>query len=623
MGLTKLAITRPIVILMLFLAIIVMGLKSRSGMPVDLYPKIDVPYVVIQTIYAGAGPEEIETLVSKPLEDAVGSVNGMKNITSTSQEGISVVAIEFELGTNLDSAMADVRAKVDAAAMTLPTDAKTPVVTKIDIGAAPILSLGMSSNRPVRELRMLADDTIKDRLGKIKGVAAVNITGGDIREIQVNVDKSRLEAYGLSIGQISQALANGNMNAPSGRITEGNRDYSVRAVGEFTSMDEIRNLKIKIAGTNGNPDRVLCIGDIADVKDSSAEREADSRLQNKDSIGIDIQKQSDANTVEVADGVKKELDSMKGILPSDVQIAVAYDQSTKVKEALDDVNMSLLLGALLAVLVVFIFLHNIRGTMIVAIAIPTSMVAAFIPIFFMGFTTNMMVMLGLSLAVGILVDDSIVVLENIYRHLAQGDSPEEAAIKGRSEIGLAAVTITMVDCVVFLPIAFMGGMVGQFFREFGITVAAATLFSLFVSFTLTPMLASKWYRKGEAMEAKKGFFAKFDEGYHKVNRRYHGILVWALGHRWTVILIGIGLLADVVLALMRPMVLAAVSKNWPKILVVILILAALITLIIRYFRISVRVDRTWTKLVMGFALLSMVVFFFTPGIGGEFSPKSD
>lgn len=539
MWLTNLSIKRPIVILMVFLALAVLGIRSRSGMPLDLNPKVDIPYVVITTLYPGAGPEEIETLVSKPLEDAVGSVNGMKNITSTSQEGISNVTIEFELGTDLDTAVADVRGKVDAARMSLPQDVRSPVIQKIDIGAQPILYLGISSKRPARDLRSLVDDVVKDRLGKLKGVAAVTVTGGDIREIQVNVDKTRLEAYGLSISQVTQAITAGNLNLPSGRVTEGNRDYAIRTVGEFSSVDEIRDLRINVPGGTNGVNRVLTIGDIAEVKDSVAERTDMTRLQKKDSVGITVQKQSDANTVQVADDVKKELKNMESILPSDIKIAVALDQSQRVREAMDDVNTSLWLGALLAVLIVFLFLHNIRGTFIVAIAIPTSIIATFIPIFFAGFTMNTMVMLALSLAVGILVDDSIVVLENIYRHLAKGESPAEAALNGRAEIGLAAVTITMVDVVVFVPIAFMGGIVGMFFRQFGITVATATLFSLFVSFTLTPMLASRWYRKGEAVETKTGFFLKFDEFYHMLDRRYRGILAWALNHRPQVILAGV------------------------------------------------------------------------------------
>lgn len=540
MQLTKLAIARPVVILMLFLALIVLGWKARSTMTVDLYPNVDFPRAFILTTYPGAGPEEIETLITKPIEDGVISVSGLKNLTSSSQEGVSSVSLEFELGTEMISTMADVRSKVDAVKKALPREIDNPVIQKMDIGALPVIWLGMSSNRPAKELRELADETIKDRLSKITGVASVNVSGGDVREIQVNASKTRLEAYGISINQITQALASANMNMPSGKITEGLKDYSIRAVGEFTSPDDIRALKINIPGADpSGMNRVLTIGEIADVQDTVAERQEITRLQRKDSVGILVLKQSDANTINVVDGVKEELEKMKSSLPPDVNIAVSYDQADRVRESMDDVNVSLMLGALLAVLVVFLFLHNIRGTLIVAVAIPTSMIAAFIPISFAGFTMNMMVMLGLSLSVGILVDDSIVVLENIYRHLGKGESPAEAALNGRNEIGLAALAITMVDVVVFVPIAFMGGIVGQFFREFGITVAVATLFSLFVSFTLTPMLASRWYKRNEEMEAKKGFFKRFDDVYHGLDNRYRHMLAWALHHRGYVLLIAI------------------------------------------------------------------------------------
>jgi HAE1 family hydrophobic/amphiphilic exporter-1 len=535
---------------MLFLALAALGIVSKSKMPVELNPKTDIPYAFITTIYTGAGPEEMETLVTKPIEDAVGSVSGLKNITSTSEEGISQVALEFVLGTDLNAALADARSKVDAIRATLPQDCKDPSITKLDFNSEPILILGISSKRSPREMRDLADNTIKDRLNQISGVAAITITGGDVREIQVNVDKSRLEAYGIPISFVAQAIYAANLNMPGGSIKEDRREYSVRAVGEFATVDQIRNLKLSVPGANGS--RVLTIQDIADVKDSSADRTQIARVQRQDSIGIQIQKQTDANTVEVADGVKKEIEAMKkDVLPPDVKIAVSSDTSKNVRESIDDVTLSLWLGALLAVVIVFLFLHNIRGTFIVALAIPTSIVSTFIPMMAFGFTMNTMTMLGLSLAVGILVDDSIVVLENIYRHLTHGEDPATAALNGRSEIGLAAVTITMVDVVVFVPIAFMGGIVGQFFRSFGLTVACATLFSLLVSFTLTPMLASRWYKAGEDMETSEGFFKKFDDFYRAGDRLYRRMLAWALHHRWVVVTSGWAILL-VILILVAP-----------------------------------------------------------------------
>ena len=621
MWLTNLSIRRPIVILMVFTAILVIGFRSRSGMPIDLYPKVEIPYVTITTIYPGAGPEEIETLVTKPLEDAVASVNGIKNIVSYSQEGISTVSLEFELETNLDTAVSDVRARVDATRRLLPNDAETPVINKIETGAFPVLWLGISSKRPPRELRDLVDNVIKDRIAKLKGVAGVTVTGGDIREIQVNVDKNRLEAYGLSINQISQALAMANLNLPSGRITENSREYAVRAIGEFDNVDDIRHLRLRFGGGG-----VLTLGQIAEVKDSVAERTETTRLQKQESVGLLIQKQSDANTVQVVDAVKKELDVMKGILPKDIQIGVSLDQSKQVREALADVNTSLWLGAFLAVLIVFLFLHSIRGTFIVAIAIPTSIIATFIPIYFAGFTMNMMVMLGLSLAVGILVDDSIVVLENIYRHLSKGETPAEAAFNGRTEIGLAAITITMVDVVVFVPIAFMGGMVGRFFREFGITVASATLFSLFVSFTLTPMLASRWYRKGEAVEASTGFFAILDKFYHELDTRYRRVLAWALDHSWFVVVSGFTILMALLLGLARKAIIRLVLTKLP-VLIAVIAAALLVRFVTRRLRKRPFLDmshvvalRTPTLVVIGIVL---ILFFMLPSPRFEFFPRMD
>jgi hydrophobic/amphiphilic exporter-1 (mainly G- bacteria), HAE1 family len=541
MWLTNLAIRRPIVILMVFSAVIVMSLISRARMPIDLYPKVDFPYMMITTIYPGAGPEEVETQVSKQLEDAVASVSGVKEIMSRSQESLSVVGIEFELGTNLDSASADVRARVDAARSALPRDARIPVIQKLDVGAIPVLWLGMSSERPSRELRELADDVISDRLSRLAGVAAVTISGGEEREIQVNVDKHRLDAYGISILQVSQALSAGNLNLPGGRITEGGREYSIRAVGEFDSIDDIRNLRIGLpGGTEGL--NILTIGDIAEVKDTSADREIITRLQKNESIGILVQKQSDANTVEVVDAAKLELEHMKALLPDDVSIAIVLDQSVMIRDALADVNTALVIGAILAVIVIFLFLHSLRGTLIVAVAIPACMIMTFLPVYFAGLTMNMMTMLALALAIGILVDGSIVVLENIYRHLSAGEDPKEAASKGLGEIGTAVLSITLVDVVVFVPIAFMGGIVGMFFREFGITVVAASIFSLVVAFTLTPLLASRLYRPGDAIEAKQGFFLKFDRTYEAIRSRYSNLLSKALDRRGLVIGTAFGLL---------------------------------------------------------------------------------
>jgi HAE1 family hydrophobic/amphiphilic exporter-1 len=410
-------------------------------------------------------------------------------------------------------------------------------------------------------LRRLADDVVKDRLGRLKGVGAVQVSGGDVREILVAVDRDQLEAYGLSINSIVQALTAENLNLPSGNVEEGRREYAVRAVGEFQSPHEIGDVQLATSGG-----KTICLCDVATVTDTVAERRRYARVDGNDSVAVAVQKQSGANTVDVADGVRDELMALtgqtfdyrgyeeedvprkKGILPRDITARVTMDQSTFVRDARNDLVHHMTYGAILAVLVVFLFLHNVRGTVIVALAIPTSIIAAFTPMFFAGFTLNQMTMLALSVSVGILVDDSIVVIENIYRHLRLGEKPKEAAFKGRTEIGLAAIAIPLVDVVVFVPIAFMGGITGQFFRQFGITVAMVTLFSLFIAFTLTPMLSSRWYREqdsvpadldeGEGESGARGFFAWLDRAYGGLRGLYRRLLAWALDHRLATVTIG-------------------------------------------------------------------------------------
>ncbi|MEP6754502.1 MAG: efflux RND transporter permease subunit, partial [Chthonomonadales bacterium] len=416
---------------------------------------------------------------------------------------------------------------------------------------------------PSRDLRDMADNIIKARLSKVGGVGAVSITGGDQREISIAVKRDRLDAYGISVNQLV-ALAKGNtLNFPVGHIVEGNREYSLRVVGEFTNVDQVRNTEIRMP--NG---QTVKVSDIADVEDTVAERRDDSRIDQKEAITIVVQKTSEGNTVDVAKGVKKEVEALSKELPSDVKFVLNQDLSENTENQVDDVKASLFLGTFLAVAVVYLFLHNLRGTIIVAIAIPTSIIATFLPMSALGFSLNGMTLLALSLSVGILVDDSIVVLENIYRHLAKGEDPITAAINGRSEIGLAAITITLVDVVVFLPIAFMGGIVGQFFRAYGLTVAIATLFSLFMSFTLTPMLASRWYKKGDSIEAKGGIFGLFNKFYDFLDHAYRRVLGTALRYRGIVVYVGSGLLVLVLFSIICSVAGAAMAKFIPVICVV-------------------------------------------------------
>ncbi len=559
MGLTRLAISRPVVILMMVAAFLVLGIIAYFKLPAELNPQVDFPRVTVLTTYAGTNPQEMETLVTKPIEDAISGVSGVQEIDSYSEQGVSTVSIQFFFGTNLDTADADVIQKVDAIRKNLPTASDSPAVLKADTSGQPVMHIAMQSKRrPERELQSLATNIVQPALEQATDVGTVSIAQGSLREIRVAVPASRLAAYGITISQLAQAIGNANVNVASGFIQSGSSYYNVRLIGEFASVAEIRNLKLNFAatstggstvsagggaavgtataGTTGttaavpttatpvSSNQVVSLGDIATVLDTGSEQTQDAFLNGQPSIGIDVLKTTDGNTLAAVAGVKDQIKKLAKILPPDITFTISTDQSQTVNSNLNDVVVSLILGALLAVLVVFIFLHNIRGTIIIAIAIPTSMIATFLPMYALGFTLNTLSLLGLSLAVGILVDDSIVVLENINRHLAMGEEPTVAAINGRSEIGYAAITLTCVDLVVFLPIGFMGGVIGEFFRSFGITVAFATLFSLFVSFTLTPMLAARWYKKGERNEYDTGFAGAFDRNFLRFEEWYRGIL---------------------------------------------------------------------------------------------------
>jgi HAE1 family hydrophobic/amphiphilic exporter-1 len=543
MWLTRLSLNRPVTITVFMVAVIVLGFYALSKTQVELQPKVDFPVITILTVYPGASPDEVETLVTKPIEDAVAGVEGLRQITSVSQYGISQVTLEFYIGTDVGEAYIDVQAKVNAAVGLLPRDAERPVISKLDTQSQPTMYIGMTGNRPPYELRDLADNLIKDRLSSVPGVAAVTVSGGQKREILVAIDKERLNAYGLSINAVVRALQAANLNLPAGRITEGERDYNVRLLGEFRSIDELRNLRLYLQNPR-NPmaaGTTLRLQDIADIRDTVEERTVITRLNGKENVTLVVQKASDANALEISEGIHQVIERIQKEYP-DLKFEISFDQAESIKESLTDLRIALYLAIILVVLIVYLFLYNVRGTFIVALAIPTCIFASFIAIYFFGFTINFMTMLALSLAVGVLVDDAIVVIENIYRHLSMGEEPMEAAYNGRTEIGLAAITITFVDVVVFLPIAFMGGIVGQFFRSFGLTVAVTVLFSLLVSFTLTPMLASRFYRRGEALEEPKGFFRWFDARYRALERLYRRLLGWALRHRWAVIVTGNGLL---------------------------------------------------------------------------------
>src|SRR5712691_11765403 len=544
MWLTNVSIKRPLFILMVIGALLVVGLVSWTKLGVDLLPALDFPIVVVNTVYPGASPEAVDTLITKRVEDAVVTINDIDYISSNSTEGVSTVVIFFKDNAPKDSSI-DVERKVSGIRGLLPTDARDPSVGKYDPNAQPILQLTVSGSRDLGALQRLADDSIQKRLEGTDGVAQVSVLGGLVREIQVQVDQQRLQSRGLSILQVNQALAGDNVNVPAGNITQQGKDWNVRLDNQAQTPDELN--KILVSSTASGP---VYLRDVATVLDTYKKVSNIQRTNGQSALGISILKQSSANTVSTADNVKATLAQLQPDLPTGVTIDAAYDASIFTRHSLNDVTRELSIAVLLTGLVLLVFLHTFRSTLIVILSIPTSLVATLGVMYFLGLSLNMMSLMGLTLTVGILVDDSIVVLENIFRHLQMGEGPREAAINGRSEIGFAAVAITLVDVVVFAPIAFMSGITGQYFRQFGLVIVSATLFSLFVSFTLTPLLASRWYKRGEHGEAVVNqpmrnpltLFGRFwDRGYERVARGYRRLLRFAIGRwtRWLIVLVSL------------------------------------------------------------------------------------
>lgn len=536
MGLTKIAIQRPVFVLMLMLGVMLMGWISVRGMRLEQNPDVAFGNVTILTVYPGAGPEEVAELVSRKIEEAVSGVNGLREVTSSSQEGISSVAVQLELGTNIDVALNDIRSKIDTVINQLPDGIDKPTITKLDSGSQPVIYYSLSSKTmSVQELRDLADNVLADRFAQLAGVGSATATGGDQREIQIQIRPDRLAAYGIGANDVLNAVRNSSQNLPAGRIVTGDREVAVRVPVDFQRIEDIQGTVLTVRDqTNPNsPPKMVPLKDVADIKDTSVERRSYSRLGGEDSVVLVIQKTKEGNAVQIsqaATGLVKQLGDQYG-----VTFTKTFDQSTIIESSVEDLIIAIVFGILLVTGIVYIFLHDFRGMLIVAIAIPLCIFATFIAMNLMGFTLNNMSLLAVSLAVGVLVDDAIVVLENIYRHLKMGEDPRDAALNGRAEIGLAAIAITFADVVVFLPIGFMGGIVGQFFRPLALSFAACVVVSLMVSFVVTPMLASRWYRKGEDVEHAKGWFAKsFEKGFGKVETFYRRVLEWSLNHRWFV-----------------------------------------------------------------------------------------
>src|SRR5262245_35675847 len=527
--LAELCVRRPVFATMLVAAIAVIGAIAFTRLGVDRYPRVELPTVSVTTSNAGAAPENVETEITDRIEAAVNTVSGIDELRSSSTEGQSRVTITFDLAKDPDVAAQEVRAKVDPVIRRLPDTADPPAVQKQDPDSNPIILFSISAPMAATELTTYIEQNVQKRLETVNGVGEVVLFGSRRREIHISIDPNRLAAYGLSTNDVANALRSQNLELPSGRLEQGERDVSVRTVGRLARPKDFEGLSVANRGSY-----TVRIADIGRVDDTGETPTSASMLNGRSAVTVAVRKQSGVNTVALADAIRARMAEIQQTLPPTFQVRLVRDDSEFTRASLRAIEEHLILGGILAAVIVLCFLRNVRATFIAAVAIPTSIVGAFGLMAALNFTLNQMTMLALTLMVGIVIDDAIVVLENIYRFVEEkGMSPFQAAIEGTREIGLAVMATTLSLLAVFLPVGFMGGIVGRFMSSFGLTSAAAIAISLLVSFTLTPMLAARWIRVKEDYEhyevSRKGF-------YGTVDRVYTRLLEWSMAHRWAVVI---------------------------------------------------------------------------------------
>lgn len=529
MILSEVSIRRPVFTTMIMLAIAAFGAILYGRLAVDQFPEVDFPVVTVTTIYPGADPETMETKVSDVIEEKLNSLAGIESLTSTNLESVSMVVIQFKLGVELDVAAQDVRDRVSSVLRDLPDEVEQPVVEKLDLGAAAIMQIAIYGNIDNVELSRWVEDEAKPSLERVNGVGTLTLIGAREREINVWIKPERLRSLGLTILDVNQALAAQNLDVPGGRIADSNMERTLRTTAEARSVEELGDTVIATMGTT-----VVRLKDIADIEDGLEEERSRGSLNGASAVAIQVQKQSGANTVAVADGIQTELVALRQRAPAGVSIDVVQDNSVSVRGSIDAVQFDMILGAILAVLIILFFLRDWRATLISATALPVSVLGTFIFVAIMDFSLNMMTTLALTLSIGILIDDAIVVIENIVRRKQElGETSFEAAERGTAEIGLAVFATTMSIVAVFVPVAFMDGMVGQFFFEFGITVAVAVLISMFVSFTLTPMLSARYL--GDHAHSTSGISGLIERFLTWMDNTYRKFIVGALRYWWATV----------------------------------------------------------------------------------------
>jgi Cation/multidrug efflux pump len=530
MKIAEISIKRPSIVIVVFTALTLLGILSYFSLNYELLPKFTPSVVSITTTYPGASPSEVENTVTKKIEDAVASMENIKKLDATSYESLSMVVIELNSGTDVDYALNDAQRKVNAVLSDLPDDAETPSLAKFSMDDLPILTLATTADMDEATFYDLIDKRVQPVLSRVPGVAQVNLVGGQEREIQVSIDASKLEGYGLSILQVQQAILTSNLDFPTGSVKTQNQDILVRLAGKYRSVDELRNLVVSTSPSGAQ----VRMKDIADVQDAQKDVDKIARVDRRSALVLQVLKQSDANAVEVSEGVRSIIGELAQTYAKEgLKIDVANDSSTYTLESANAVIFDLFLAIVLVAVVMLFFLHSLRNALIVMVAIPASLIATFIGIALFGYTLNLMSLLALSLVVGILVDDAIVVIENIYRHMEMGKNKVRASYDAAKEIGFTVVSITLVIVVVFFPIAISTGMVSDILREFCVTVVIATLLSLLASFTIVPLLTSR-FGKLERVSDRNifgRFILWFETQLHRFTRWITGVLKWSLNHK--------------------------------------------------------------------------------------------
>jgi HAE1 family hydrophobic/amphiphilic exporter-1 len=549
-ALARVSIKRPVFATVLILGITVLGLVGYFQLGVDRFPKVDFPMVSVATRLPGAAPAEVETDVTDKLEEALNSIGGIEELRSVSSEGVSLVYIQFQLGKDIDVAAQEVRDRVNTALAQLPRDIEQPAVTKLDPGATPVLYLAVNADRPMRETSEIADRVVRRQLENVPGVGQVNVLGGRKRQINVFVDPVKVRAFGLTAPDVQRAILGGSLNAPAGNLSAAGGQLTLRIHGRAGSPAELASLVLRTI--EGRPVRVA---DVARVEDGEEEPTTLAAKDGLPGVVLSIRKQSDANTVAVVDAIRERVSEIQPLLPAGVRLEVVRDNSRTIRTSVHAVREHLLLGALFAALVVLLFLANLRSTVIAALAIPVSIIGTFALMWSQGFNLDTITLLALALAVGIVIDDAIVVLENIHRFIHdKGMPPFQAAAAATREIGLAVLATTLSLLAVFVPVAFMGGIVGRFLKSFGLTMAFAIAVSLVVSFTLTPMLSARWLQPLRphgsgpgGRHARPPLLARIvDRCYLPVERLYVAVLAWVMRHRWVVVVASLLVLASTV-----------------------------------------------------------------------------